>query len=174
MNQCSVVRSVDAGWCITSCALLIKGVNGKFTPPSNQTLIYLFTDFWVYLRDQTREQSFPNRSTQNRLPLQKVSLYKPLMLAKLKNSLEHGFLWFICQWLKVFMNIKYGSPSSLSNLSLGELISMFFKEVSWSNLFFFSLAMVFSKNVFSGLNVLVLTWFLRQLHYEPMSLPKSI
>ena len=32
MDQLSIVGSVEAGWCITACALLIKGVNGKFTP----------------------------------------------------------------------------------------------------------------------------------------------
>ena len=46
----------------TALRLFYLRVNGKFTSRTKMTLIDYFTYFWVYFRDQTREQPISNLS----------------------------------------------------------------------------------------------------------------
>lgn len=51
---------IVAGVCITACTVLIKRVNGKFTPCPILTLIGLIIYFWLYISDQQRDKPITN------------------------------------------------------------------------------------------------------------------
>ena len=69
----------------------IKGVNGKFTPHPNLTLIGLFNYFWVYLSHQKRDHPILESShTIETLPFKNISLQTSIV-GEAQEQIQVGF-----------------------------------------------------------------------------------
>ena len=82
--------------------ILIEGMNCKFTPCPNLTLICLFRIFWVYINHQKRDHPILESSHMiEAFPLKNISIQTSIFV-KLKNCLGLGFEWMNHKVLEIF------------------------------------------------------------------------